>query len=361
MRGRPKAQLVLSESERDQLLTIAKRGKLAEASVLRARIVLACAEGLDNRTVAATFETAPRTVSKWRSRFIRYRVEGLRDAPRPGAPKRVTEAAIATILAGKLDIGAPARSTREMAREANTSQSTVVRIWRNVGVQGTDLDGRRHSSSPQAMGSPAVFSARNYNSMRDADASELTDDSSSSAQADLLLAFEMAPIGLLVARQRVVQSYNHAFCSMFGHTRETLVGESLEFLYPSRDEFQHIGERALVAMRNSGYYSDERIMRRLDGSLFWCHVSGRAIDCQDPFAVAVWAFEDISPARRVTKDLTMREREVAQLLVAGKSSKQIARELNISFRTVEAHRARLMRKYGVGTVSELIAHLIGRH
>ncbi|WP_425267476.1 LuxR C-terminal-related transcriptional regulator [Cupriavidus lacunae] len=159
----------------------------------------------------------------------------------------------------------------------------------------------------------------------------------------------------------MVQSYNHAFCRMFGHSRETLVGESLECLYPSRDEFQHIGERAQVAMRNSGYYSDERIMRRTDGSLFWCHVSGRAIDRHDPFAVAIWSFEDISLARRVTKDLTLREREVAQFLVAGKSIKQIARDLNISFRTVEAHRARLMRKYGVGTTSELIAHLIGRH
>lgn len=83
-------------------------------------------------------------------------------------------------------------------------------------------------------------------------------------------------------------------------------------------------------------------------------------DRHDPFAVAIWSFEDNSSARRVTKDLTLREREVAQFLVAGKSSKQIARDLNICFRTVEAHRARLMRKYGVGTASELIAHLIGR-
>lgn len=177
---------------------------------------------------------------------------------------------------------------------------------------------------------------------------------------DVELAFYMAPVGLLISRQRVVDKYNQAFCGMFGYAMDGLAGKSLELLYPSRDEFDHVGEKALVVMRDTGYYSDERIMRRVDDSLFWCHVSGRAIDRNDPFAAAVWTFEDLSSVRPVTTDLTTRERQIAQFLVNGKSSKQIAKDLNISHRTVEAHRARLMRKYSVGTTSELIAHLIGR-
>lgn len=177
---------------------------------------------------------------------------------------------------------------------------------------------------------------------------------------DLELAFYMAPVGLLVSRQRMVDKYNQAFCGMFGYEMDVLTGSSLELLYPSRDEFVHVGARALMAMRDTGFYSDERIMRRVDDSLFWCHVSGRAIDRKDPFAAAVWTFEDMSAIRPVTIELTVRERQIAQFLVNGKSSKQVARDLDISHRTVEAHKARLMRKYGVRTTNELIAHLIGR-
>lgn len=178
--------------------------------------------------------------------------------------------------------------------------------------------------------------------------------------SDLMLAFDMAPVGLLVTRQRRIQSCNQAFCDIFQYESSSLQGASLACLYPSHDEFEHIGERALQSMMDKGTYADDRIMRKAFGQLFWCHVSGRAIDRQDPFAAAVWVFEDISSARPVTTNLTAREREIAQFLVSGKSSKQIALNLNISFRTVEAHRARLMRKFNVGTTSELIAMLVGR-
>lgn len=169
----------------------------------------------------------------------------------------------------------------------------------------------------------------------------------------------MAPVGLLVTRQRVIVSCNQAISDMFGYSSRELAGKSVEYLYPSRDEFQHIGKRAMVTMQQQGFYSDERIMRKFDGSFFWCHVSGRSINRDDPFAAAIWCFEDLSKVRPVTTKLTPREREIAQFLVTGKSSKQIARNLHISHRTVEAHRLRLMRKYAVTTVGELIARLIG--
>ena len=176
---------------------------------------------------------------------------------------------------------------------------------------------------------------------------------------DLLLAFDLAPVGLCVTRKRIVQRCNEAFGSMFGYTAASLVGQSMSVLYPTLDEFERIGERGRLVMRDLGQYSDERIMKHTDGHLFWCHVVGRSLDRSDPFGCAVWMFEDISPRRPVTAALTSREREIAQLLVSGQTSKQIARALGISPRTIDAHRARLLRKLKVNTPSEMISRLAG--
>lgn len=176
---------------------------------------------------------------------------------------------------------------------------------------------------------------------------------------DLMLAFDMAPIGLLVTRRRIVETYNLAFSNMFGYDRHALKGRSLESLYPSPEEFWRHGQRMIVALRNTDFYSDERIMRRIDNTLFWCHVAGRALNRDDPFATAVWTCEDISTSRRISVDLTAREREIAHFIVRAKSTKYIAKHLHISPRTVEAHRARLMRKYGVQSGAELMSHLMG--
>jgi PAS domain S-box-containing protein len=175
----------------------------------------------------------------------------------------------------------------------------------------------------------------------------------------LQLAFALAPVGLCVSRDRIVDLCNEAFARMFGYEPGELEGQPLAPLYPSPAEFAHIGNRGLPVMRETGVYSDERIMRRKDGTLFWCHVAGRALDRADPFGCAVWMFEDISLRRPVTAALTLREREIAQQLAAGATSKQIGRALAISPRTVESHRARLMRKFGAATAAELVARLLG--
>ncbi|HRP74408.1 MAG TPA: LuxR C-terminal-related transcriptional regulator [Rhodocyclaceae bacterium] len=176
---------------------------------------------------------------------------------------------------------------------------------------------------------------------------------------ELILAFELAPVGLCVLRNRIVQRCNRGFAEMFGYTERELAGISLARLYPSQKEFEHIGRIGLPVMRATGCYSDDRIMLHRDGHLFWCHVAGRSLDRTDPFACSVWMFEDISTQRPVTTQLTPREREVVRELVTGKTSKQIARQLAISHRTVEAHRARLMRKLEVSTPGEMIARLAG--
>jgi PAS domain S-box-containing protein len=175
----------------------------------------------------------------------------------------------------------------------------------------------------------------------------------------LRLAFDHSPVGMCVTRDRIVVLCNDAFAAMFGYAADDLLGQPLEPLYPSHDEYVHIGSIGLPVMRETGSYGDERIMKRRDGTLFWCHVVGRAVDREQPFAQAVWMFEDISHRRPMAGGLTVREREIARQLVTGGTSKQIARALGISPRTVEAHRARLMRKLGAANQGELVARLMG--
>jgi len=176
---------------------------------------------------------------------------------------------------------------------------------------------------------------------------------------DLALAFDLAGVGLCVTRDRIIRRCNRAFGDMFGYAAEELNGRSLECLYPSHEEFEHTGVRGLSTMLKTGAFSDDRIMRRKSGGLFWCHVIGRSLDREKPFAYAVWSFEDISIKRPVKVELTGREREIAQLLIEGKTSKEIARQLLISSRTVEAHRANLVRKYKVKSAAELVLKLAG--
>lgn len=173
------------------------------------------------------------------------------------------------------------------------------------------------------------------------------------------VAFEFSPVGMCITEIRAVTICNAAFGRMFGYATDELLGKRLEPLYPSHEEYVHIGNVGLPIMRETGTYADERIMKRRDGSLFWCHVAGRALDRSDPFACAVWMFEDISARRPLVGDLTIREREIARQLMTGSTSKQVARVLGISPRTVEAHRARLMKKLGASSHGELVARLIG--
>src|ERR1019366_7491655 len=82
MRGRPKAELMLTEPEREELVALTLRRKTAQALALRARIVLVCADGQDSKAVAALQRVTPQTVGKWRARYVERRLDGLLDAPR---------------------------------------------------------------------------------------------------------------------------------------------------------------------------------------------------------------------------------------------------------------------------------------
>lgn len=171
------------------------------------------------------------------------------------------------------------------------------------------------------------------------------------------LAFRCAPVGIVMTESRVIRACNPAFAGMFGYAEEELIDQSFAILYPSLEEFVRIRDIGVEPLRKTNRYSDERIMARKDGSLFWCRVRGFSLTRQDdPLRHAVWSFADLSDSRPV-HELSTRERQIVMHLGEGRTSKEIARTLAISPRTVEAYRARLLKKYGAGNVAELLIHL----
>lgn len=179
---------------------------------------------------------------------------------------------------------------------------------------------------------------------------------------DYQRAFDLAPVGLALSRNRSILDCNQHVCEMFGATRQQLIGQSFLVLYPSIDEYERIGLRMLPILNATGMYSDNRIMKRFDGhnkdETFWCHVTGRALNREAPHEAGIWTFEDLSASRPVTAELTAREREVAAHLMRGLTSKEIGRALLISHRTVEIYRARLMRKFKASTTADLVQKLM---
>lgn len=193
--------------------------------------------------------------------------------------------------------------------------------------------------------------------------SPLVSSVASTEQAiDYRAAFDFAPIGLALSRQRQMVDCNAALCDIFGASREQLIGQSFALLYPSQAEYERTGARIAPLLGRSGRYADDRLMKRLAGrhagELFWCHVTGRALNRALPHEVGIWSFEDLSANRVAKADLTAREREVAAYLLEGMTSKKIGKALAISPRTVEIYRARLMRKYQASTTADLVHKLV---
>jgi len=149
--GRPKSILILSDDEREALLRLVRRGKVAQRTALRARIVLSCAGGSDNQSVARRLGVTPATVGKWRGRFVGRRLDGLLDEPRRGAPRTVTDDRVEAVVVRTLEAvprGSTHWSTRGMAAASGLGRSTIGRIWRAFGLQPHRTETFKFSTDP---------------------------------------------------------------------------------------------------------------------------------------------------------------------------------------------------------------------
>lgn len=149
--GRPTPVIELSENERDTLERWVRRHSSSQALAQRSRIVLACAEGATNSEVAIAERVHPATVSKWRHRFALDRLEGLVDAPRPGAARTIADETIEAVIVDTLESAPGADthwSTRGLAAKHGISKTTVAEIWRAFGLRPWQHDSFKVSPDP---------------------------------------------------------------------------------------------------------------------------------------------------------------------------------------------------------------------
>jgi len=149
--GRLIPTLMLSQEERETLERWTRRAKTSQALAQRARLVLACTCGKTNSMAAAELGLCKQTVGKWRTRFLRQRLDGLLDEPRPGAPRKITDADVERAITLTLETmpdDATHWSTRSMARRCGLSQSAVSRIWRAFALQPHRTETFKLSADP---------------------------------------------------------------------------------------------------------------------------------------------------------------------------------------------------------------------
>jgi transposase len=150
--GRPKQPLIVTREERERLESLAHRARSQALLARRARVVLACAEGLDNKAVAKKLRCCLGMVGKWRSRFLKARLEGLYDEPRPGAPRKVSDDQVEKLVIRTLEStprGQTHWSTRGLAKASGLSRMTISRIWHAFGLQPHRADTFQLSPDPQ--------------------------------------------------------------------------------------------------------------------------------------------------------------------------------------------------------------------
>jgi len=172
------------------------------------------------------------------------------------------------------------------------------------------------------------------------------------------LAFLHAPDATLVLADRVILRASLRVREVFGWTPSELEGQSIRMLYPGQSDYEVIGERARRALQDQPVYRDERFMRRKDGQVVWMEGCGAALDRGDPLRLAVWTYRPVEQKAAPFGPLTAAEKRVARYLVNGFTSKETALALDCSHRTVEVHRANMIRKMEVRNSFELVRKLL---
>lgn len=150
--GRPKAELILTQEEREELQRLARRSRSSRHLAFRAKVILQCADNASNISVGESLRTTNATVGKWRSRFVEQRMDGLYDEPRPGAPRKISDEKIEDVVTKTLASTPRGRthwSTRSMAKHLGLSHSTIGRIWRAFGLQPHRSESFRLSQDAQ--------------------------------------------------------------------------------------------------------------------------------------------------------------------------------------------------------------------
>ena len=172
------------------------------------------------------------------------------------------------------------------------------------------------------------------------------------------LAFQHAPDATLVLAERVILRASFRVEAVFGWTPRELEGQSIRLLYPGQTDYELIGDRARRAMGATQVYRDERFMRRKDGQVVWMEGHGTALERDDPQRLAIWTYRPLETGGAGAGPLTPTEKRIARYLVNGFTSKEIALAVGSSPRTVEVHRANMLRKMGVRNSFELVSRLL---
>ncbi len=136
--GRPVAEITVTSDEKAKLEELARRRKTGQAMALRCRVILECSKGKTNTEVARDLKLSMPTVGKWRERFARLRLAGLADAPRPGQPRKISDAMVERVVTQTLESkpgNATHWSTRSMAAKTGLTQNAILRIWRTFGLK----------------------------------------------------------------------------------------------------------------------------------------------------------------------------------------------------------------------------------
>lgn len=176
------------------------------------------------------------------------------------------------------------------------------------------------------------------------------------------LAFKFSPAPLVVLRYKKMVEMNPAFSHLFGYAKEELLGLSIVKMFPNHYDFDTINQNILdyFVQQNSQFYSDQRLMQHKSGEIFWTYVHGQTLTPDDPFKLMVWHFERKDHHNNSIYKLTKRESEITQYIVNGLTCKEIARKLNLSYRTIEVHKANLMKKLNVHSKAELTSKIMIR-